>query len=158
MDSLPGTIPGASDFVGALRRYVGALEYRPKKSCIVVETASGPRGFCDCAGLPLIGLRDIGLLPGDFDPNFPDAQHRETEILRVLRRLGRRASSKPPFKLGDVLVTGTPGLFHVMTVCSASDNTVRIIEAPTAHGIVCERPLDTHDYHSIRSAFRLFNG
>ena len=148
----------ADKFVGALRRYVGALEYRPGKTTFVKETDSGPRGFTDCAGLPLLALRDIGLIEQGTDFNFPDEMNREAAILRVLRRLGKRVPEATRLHAGDILITGTTRRFHVMTVSDLLADTFKLIEAPRAHGWICERRFDGHEHGSIRSAFRLFNG
>lgn len=157
MTALPP--PSPLGFVLAMRRYIGALEYRPRKSCFVVETPSGPRGFTDCAGLPLLALRDIGLLSSDFDPNFPLSMNREGEILRVLRHLAKqRLPEGEGLRIGDIAVTGGRGQFHVMVVSRVSfiRPHVSVIESPHAHGLVCERTIDDYELEAWRSVFRLF--
>ena len=142
----------AFGFICALRRYIGNLEYLPCKTTFVTETNEGPRGFCDCAGLLYLGLRDVGILPSDVDLNFPNEANRERELLRLLKRHGQRA--RGGIRPGDVWVCGGTGALHVQILSEVSATDIWVIEASHPGAMVCERRLEQGE--TFRCAFRFF--
>ncbi len=142
----------AGGFVSALRRYVGKLEYLPGKTTFVCETPDGPRGFCDCAGLLFLGLRDVGILSSNVDLNFAGAANRERELLRLTKRFGKRVTGKA--RIGDVLVSGESGDLHILILSDVTAGEMWVIEASHAGAHVWERRLDKNE--TFNRAFRFF--
>jgi len=160
------TLVTRQQLVDAGRYFIG-LPYSAAGTLLWGESDGRPLGNCDCAGLPILVMIRLGLLPANFNANLPFRLWRRPrkELLREMIELNFTCVPRTQRGPGDLLFVkypndDLPDGRHVAFCTELQPGYGSMLHALndlTGCGKVFEQSINGHEFDSIRASYRLNN-